>query len=298
MKKKIYHALVSCAVLMASPVCQAVDSYQYAIDGLYESDKSDAGVDETDLGVGVRYYFAPVNPGKGPLKLADFLSPQSSVVVIVTDVDLDFDIVSLSGTLFGFGYRYADPTQPYTFSAIYDTGEAKKSIIYPGDSSRTHLKITRDALSLELGYYLDPRRQIIAEVAQANYKSSATGANNESTKYESNIVSAKYRNVAELANLHYLDLVFGASVIENDDNDTNLAFAVDADYFVNLGMDFFGGVNLNTGDNDSAEGTTLNIGVGAFFNPNTAVRFELTQFLAKQSNNDSDSVLVNFEARF
>jgi len=298
MREKIYHALVLCAILIASPVSQAVNSYQYAVDGLYESDKSDAGVDETDLGVGVAYYFAPVNPDKGPLKLADFLSPQSSVGVFITDVDLDFDFATLNGTLFGFGYRYVDPTQTYIVSVFYNTGEAKKSIIFPGDAARSHLKVTLDSLSLEMGYYLDPHRQIIGEVTKVNYKSSATGPTNSSTKYDANIVGAKFRNVTEMGNLHFLDLTFGASVIENDNNDTNLELAVDADYFVNLGMDFFGGVSLNTGDDNSAEGTTLNIGVGTFFNPNTAIRFELSQFLANQSNNDSDSVLVDFEARF
>jgi len=298
MRKTIYFTLMSCAVILVTPASQANNSYQYAVNGLYESDKSDGGVDETDLGLGIAYYFAPVNSDKGPLKLTDFLSPQSSVAAILTDIDLDYDVVSLGGTLYTVGYRYADPAKLYTLTVFYNTGEAKKSAILPGDSANSHLKITLNALSLELGYYLDPHRQVIGEVAQDNSKFSVSGPASFSTKYESNLVGAKYRNLFELGNLHYLDLVLGASVIENKANDTNLEFGVDADYFVNLGMDFFGGLALNTGDDNVAEGTTIKIGVGAFFNPMTSIQFELSQFLAQQSNNDSDSVFVNFEARF
>lgn len=269
----------------AASTSYADNSYRFAMNGLYSSTKSDTDIDETDVGIGGRYFFAPVSADHGPLKLAEFLSRQTNIGASITNVELEFGTAKLSGLLYSFQYQYAVPSQPYTFDIEYENGEAKDS----------PYKQTYEKLEVTLGYYMDVQRQVTANVYQSNTKISGAGFD---AKPESNGIGIGYRDLMNMDNLHFIDLQLGALLTENEDNDSNLELSVFADYFVNLGMDFYGGLSLNEGDDNSSEGTKLNIGVGSFFNPMVSIRFELTEFMAKQSNNDSNTAEINLEARF
>ena len=73
-------------------------NYNLAVAGAYNSVDSDDGLKITLMGVGAKYFFAPVNPNKGPLNESEFLDRQTNVIGLIGTIDIDVDFGSTLGT--------------------------------------------------------------------------------------------------------------------------------------------------------------------------------------------------------
>ena len=86
-------------------------------------------------------------------------------------------------------------------------------------------------------------------------------------------------------------------LVHTDSNANNEIYAR-GDYYLDVQTGFLAGLVLNSGDDPAAEGTTINLGFNKFLSPTVKLALEYDDFMAKDSNYDSNTIDVEIEARF
>ena len=282
-------------MILTSPLSAlAQDSYQYIAGGAYWNTDSDGNIESTAILGAFQIYTTPISYLDGPYAEAGFLNRQPSLLVSFGSVEYDADFgavtPSIDGTILGAGFEYASKDTPFAFGVLYNQAEADDTVI------NTKLEINYDVLQLRLGYYLTNKSLIRFEYTQTEVEFLGNGtaiSNSEADSY-----SLSFRNLSYLARNQFLGYTIGAAYIDNNADEQNTEFSLSADYYfartTSLGAEF----TLNSGDDISLEGTTININFGVFFTPMASLNFEYEQFSADEANNDDETIRLEFAVRF
>jgi len=272
-------------------------NYNVSAQGMYSSTDHDDNTNFTQMGVGARYFLAPVNPNKGPLNEAEFLDRQSNLQGMLGTLSIDLDtgdpvvgIVSLDGDFVDIGFEFADQTQPFTAGVEYVTGSATKTVL------GVKGKITVDITAITLGYFLDSHSAVGFKYETTTTEIKADGVSQG--KYDADTLGVKYKNVMPLADSKYVNFEAGLDHISDNDNNSNNELSARFDYYFDIKTGLFGGLALNSGDDPSTEGTTLGLGAHYFVSPTVKLLFQYENFMAKDSFYDDKTIDIEVEARF
>ena len=291
--KKLLHTTFIAPLLWATMVSTSQaesPNYNLAAQGMYNSTDYDDNTTLTIMAVGANYFLAPVNPNKGPLNEASFLDRQTNVLGQIGTLSVDFDGVTLDGNLFDIGFEFADQTQPFTVGFEYISGEATKTL------SGVKGKITLDTTTVTLSYYLDAHSAIGFQFGNTTTEIKANGVSQG--KFDADTIGVAYKNVMPIDGSRYLNVVAGLDHSSDNDNNSNIELSARGDYYLDINTGLFGGLAINSGDDPSSEGTTIRLGAHSFISPTVKLSFEYDSFMAKESNNDNNTIDIEVEARF
>jgi len=277
-------------ILLSPSLSAADDSYRYSIEGFYQNTENDSDVETTLLLGGFRYYFQPVALGNGPYQEADFLDRQTNILGGFGTAEVDVFSVDVDGNIIMLEFEYADQRTPFTFGVNYTTMDADETI------SGITLDVNLDMLSFELGYYLTPQSRLSIRISQEEADIDVGGL--LLLESDTDTYGIGYKNLTALGQNRFVNLELGFDMIENSIDEKNTEISLLADYYLNLSTGLRAGFAVNSGDDVFLEGTTLTVGVTAFLSKTAGINFELKKFSADEDNNDEDTIIVSFEARF
>lgn len=283
--------LIPAIALTYLPVSQASDTYNMAVGGIYNNIDGDNGIEITMMTLGLQYFLKPVSYDSGPYREASFLHRQSSFIGGVGTANVDFDGTDVDGTNLLAGFQFADPSQPFAASITYNTAQADDTVF------GTKIEVTLDATTVQFGYYIDSHSAIGLEYTNSEVEIKISGVGG-SFKGETDTYGILYKNVMDLGGDTYLNLEAALNTTENDDNDRNNEISGLVDYYFSRAGSVRAGYMVNSGDDPSAEGNTLTLGVSFFLQPTFSVGFEMQQFSSDEPNSDSDTVNLEIEGRF
>lgn len=292
MKKLLHSALIAPLLwaLMVSTSQAESPNYNVSAQGMYNKTDYDDNTTFTLMGIGAKYFFAPVNPNKGPLNEAEFLDRQTSVLGLLGTLEIDLGGVTLDGNLFDVGFEFADQSQPFTVSIDYLTGSAKKTI------SGVTGKIIVDTTTVTLGYFLDSHSAVGFKYEKSTSDFKLNGVSQG--KFDTDTIGVKYKNVMPLDGSRYANFEAGLDHISDDNSNSNNELSARGDYYLDIQTGLFAGLAFNSGDDPFAEGTTLKLGANTFISPTVKLAFEYDSFMAKENNNDNNTIDIEIEARF
>jgi len=272
----------------------AQDSYQYVVGGVYSSSEADNNIDTTMLVGALQIYTSPISYLGGPYAEAGFLNRQSNLLLSFGSIEFDADLgvttASLDGTNLGLGFEYSSRSTPITFGVLYNQAESDDTVL------NANLELNYDVLGLQLGYYLTNKSRLSFEYTQTDFELLANGttlASSEADRYD-----LTFRNLNFLARGHFVGFTVGAAYIDNDADEQNTELALAAEYYWARTTSIGAGFVYNTGDDVSAEGTTMAFNASIFITPMAFIGFGYEQFMADEENNDEDTIRLDFGIRF
>lgn len=293
LKQKIFVTLLS--LILASPISYAKQYYQTEIIGGYEKEEADTSTDKT-IGLGVQYYFAPVNTESKPLAQAAFLDKKSSVVAGYINSKRDLqnssvDSIDLSGPLIAI--NYITETDAFIIGATYSKLD--------GDTNPDLVTIDSKIFGFTVGKYINDSTTLQASYSSGESEYQNTSSNQTST-LDIDYYELTYETVQMLGATNYYSLGIGFELTRKDSStsakEDNNEFKVSAGYYFSHMTSLNVGASFNTGDDVSDEGQTLGVGLTHFISPQIALEIGLSKFNADDNNTeDTDSISFDVIAR-
>lgn len=287
---KLCFKVILLVVLIIPVSVQASDSYQYSIAGIYENSDDDSDVETTLILGGLAYYFKPVSLNKGPYAEAYFLERQSNIIGAFGLAEFDFSGVDVDGNAIVVAYTFAEQSTPFTFGVAYTLFDIDDSV------SGSSVDIESDQTTLNIGYYLTNRSAAEVHVSQAESEFKVDGT--VIGESEDDAIGANYRILTPISNNRYVGVEIGYERLDNIDDETNSEIAVEVDYYFDLKAGLHGKYVINSGDDTTDEGKTIQLGFSIFTSQTTGIFFEIEKFSADKDGDDEDSISFNFEHRF
>ncbi|MDH5327417.1 MAG: hypothetical protein OEZ68_01195 [Gammaproteobacteria bacterium] len=247
----------------------------------YFSFSRDSG-DSTAIYVQGRYFLEPVSRGDSPWYEADFLSHKSSVMGAIGQVTLSSGPSEDDGPMMLVSYRHVVPGSLVTIGLEYKSLELEES------------GVTLETSGFELsgGKYLKPTMWVGA--SYESLTTSLTGFNDtDATEF-----GLHYKNILTVQGTKSVNveaMLASLSLESGTTKDSNTIIEVGGDYYIDQKTGIGGSFNINSGDNLSSEGNTIEVRATMYFTPKIHGELRYESFSASDTTageNESGFELV------
>lgn len=264
--------------------------YQLEFQGDYVR-LSSGGDHLNTFGVAAGWFFQPVKGAHGPYAEDAFLERAGSIWGLGAWSEGEFEVfgqdIDVETQTLGAELEYMAPGSPFEAKLTYahswmdfEDGDAE------GDT---------DLIGLQLGYFV--QRSLLVGFRYQHLRTEIEDEDESANEYG---IFGKW--VGLLAHDQAVNVEVGASIVNfdaEDDDGTNVVFSLAGDYYFSrafsLGLNFAS----NSGDDDSAEGTTMGARAQYFITPTFAVRASLEKFYAEEDGVDDETTFnLGVTARF
>jgi len=254
-------------------------SYQSEI-GLVHSSISIDPNDKTSTSVlaGV-FYLSPIDVD-GPFAEAAFISKASYVAAVVGRSQTDLLGANFDGDIYLLGFEYRLTGTNVVLGASY----YNKSL-----SALGYVDYDIDTTTLDIHMFLNDRTLI--GLSYESGKNSLTGFSD--LDISETAISSKHLINAINVEARYASYNYD----DGFTSETNTTINVRGDYYIDNTLSIGAGLEENTGDIASHEGSTVSINVVKFITETTSFELAYDQFSA-DTGDDSNTVYFSFSGRF
>lgn len=285
-KKTIYILLfvLFCGIFTTNAF--SADSYRFEGSGVYDYTTYDEG--EINLyALQAIAYLNEVSLGNTPYEYVAFYNKASYLGIQgflgnIDEDDFEFNFKSISPKI-----HYVIPTVPIFVGISY------QYLLMEGDYD---YKSTLNAIDFELGYYIMDGLAISAmyKYGKDTLEEMEFGI---FTIPETETISNKYgANVQYVTMLNdqmgiHLNAFYTHENVKEEEEDAleNSIFSVVGDFYFTPKIGLGGGVEINTGDDESYTGNTYSARGSIFFTPNIALSIEYLMYKADNTDESEDS---------
>lgn len=283
----------------------AQDTYRGEVSAAYVTIEQENDDFEMDIyGASLDYYFTEVATQEHPLAEAAFLERAGNVNITAATGDVDANFLLSEGdlTMFSAAVNYFQPNSPFFAGLEYSDTKLD-------DFAPTDIDSETEEIGVSLGYF--PAKNLLVAFRYSQAEEEVKIAIlpfpvDKTTDFDNYEIRAKYVN--ELGGGAAFNLEGGIEIKEFDvkdntstltDDGSNTTGFVSGDYYINNSLSLGGGLEVNSGDDESAEGDTFIFRVRNFFTPRFSAAITYETFSADNSGfNDEDTIDIRLSARF
>lgn len=289
--------LLNAALLLFFTSAQAQESYQFEGLAVYHANEDDADIEVKVTGIGGIFHFSPVNTSGHPLAEAAFMERVGKVEVqagigeIENDTGLDGDITRIVANV-----EYMRANSPIFIEALVDRMTVELNSPADGD-------MVTDSYGLGGGWFIEDGLRVgVAYMhEEADVDITAPMVLDRTTDYDTFSINGKY--LKELGGGKAFNAEASINIVEYDDeiaDGANRVISLAGDYYFNTKLSLGAGIAVNSGDDESEEGDSLELRFNNFFTPCFYIDINYEKFTADDDaqGDDEDSLDVTLAFRF
>jgi len=282
--------LIVAGVVFSTSVFSQTETYSF--ETLAESYNSsvDNGTSLTYMRYSGRYYFKPITINDSePFAELDLLQRASSISIAYADGNLETSSLSkdnikpvtVTGTFIvdDFILALANTTWNKHFTLT------KYPAYYYGIDSKT--------TTVGIGYFVTPKTSLVALNTKNNYGySTDIGTSLTDKTVTTNSLNLHSIQSFEKNNSLVLDLIYSQIKSEQTSTDVNNEYYISAKYYPTPKYYFSTAYTMNTGDDASSKGKTIELGLGYQITPRFGVLLSTSKFYVDDTSQDTNEKIT------